>query len=263
MQRDDPFQILGQFRAVLRETATEGVAGRVVGVAQVVDAGQQRTELAAVADNPADRNPAEADPVIAALAPDQAGAAALADRPLVGERDLERGIDAFRTRIAEEDSVQPLRHQHGQPVCRFERTGVRKLEGRPEIELARGLAHRLDDRRAVVPGVDAPQSAGCIEHLVAGGGGVVHPIGRHEHARVRLEAAVIGERHPKVGQVIGLARAHHGSPKCSLARIAALAATRKGPIFGGLAARDPRSRLHFQENVPSGATLNHKTEDRS
>jgi hypothetical protein len=51
---------------------------RVVGVRHVVDAGQQRAEHLAVGHDAADRDAAEVDAVIAALAADQAGARALA-----------------------------------------------------------------------------------------------------------------------------------------------------------------------------------------
>ena len=38
MQRDEPLQIIGQLRPMLRLAAAEGVAGKVVRVAQMVDA---------------------------------------------------------------------------------------------------------------------------------------------------------------------------------------------------------------------------------
>ena len=50
----------------------------VMGVRQVVDAGQQGAEELAVGDDAADRDAAEADAVIAALAADEARARALA-----------------------------------------------------------------------------------------------------------------------------------------------------------------------------------------
>ena len=70
----------------------------VVGVAEVIDAGEQRAELFAVGDHAADRDAAEIDAVIAALAADQAGAAALALHALIGERDLQRRLDRLRAR---------------------------------------------------------------------------------------------------------------------------------------------------------------------
>ena len=96
-------------RAVLRLAAREGVACRVVRVRQVVDAGEQRAEHLAVADDAADRDAAEADAVIAALAADQPRARAFAARAVIGERDLERRVDRFGAGIGEEDVVEALR----------------------------------------------------------------------------------------------------------------------------------------------------------
>ena len=75
----------------------------------------------AVVDDAADRNAAEADAVIAALAADQAGALALAADVVVGERDLQRGVDRLRTRIAEEHVVEIARRERGD--------AARELEG--------------------------------------------------------------------------------------------------------------------------------------
>ena len=74
----------------------EGLFFAVVGVRQMVDAGEQRAEIFAVGDNTADRDAAEADAVVAALASDQAGARAFATHMVIGERDLERGVDRLR-----------------------------------------------------------------------------------------------------------------------------------------------------------------------
>ena len=94
VQRHQPLELVGEMRALLRLPAREGVVGQV-GVRQVVDAGQQRPEETAVVDDAADRDAAEVHPVIAALPPDQAGPAALAPSAVVGEGDLQRGIDAL------------------------------------------------------------------------------------------------------------------------------------------------------------------------
>src|SRR3546814_1432288 len=103
-------------------------------VAQVIDAGQQCTELAAIAANAANRNTAETDPVIAALAPDQPGAAALAACALIGERDLERAVHRLGTRIGEEYPVQPRRHQQRDLRSRLEGQRMDELKGRGIVE---------------------------------------------------------------------------------------------------------------------------------
>ena len=65
-------------------------------MAQMVAAGQLRKD-ASVVDHSADRNAAEADAVVAALPADQARSCPLSDRALIGERNLQRRVDRFRT----------------------------------------------------------------------------------------------------------------------------------------------------------------------
>jgi len=74
-------------------------------MAQVIDAGQQRTEVLAVVDHAADRDAAEADAVVAALAPDQARTRSLPAHTMPGERDLERRVHGLRAGIREEHMV--------------------------------------------------------------------------------------------------------------------------------------------------------------
>src|SRR6185436_11895755 len=71
VQRDEPLQIVGKLGAMLRLAAAEGVAGDVVGMAEMIDSGEQRAEPFAVVGDAADRGAAEIDAVIAALAADQ------------------------------------------------------------------------------------------------------------------------------------------------------------------------------------------------
>ena len=140
---------------------------RQMRVRQVVDAGQQRAEHLAVGDDAADRDAAEIDAVIAALAADQAGARALALGAVVGERDLQRGVDRFRTGIGEEHMVQARRRDVDQPVGELEDDRMAHLEGRRVVELGRLLLDRLGDLRAAVAGIDAPQARGAVEDLAA------------------------------------------------------------------------------------------------
>ena len=71
----------------------------------------QVPEELAVAGDAADRDAAEADAVIAALAADQPGARAFAPRAVIGERDLQRGLDRLRAGIARK------RHGPGRPAA--------------------------------------------------------------------------------------------------------------------------------------------------
>ena len=134
MQRHQPFEIVGEFGAVSRHLLGEGVAGEIVGVADMIDARQMGGESTAVVDHAADRHAAEADAVIAALAADQAGAGRLTGGALIGERDLQRGVGRFRARIGEEDAIKSLRRDRGQSFGEIERNRMTHLERGREVE---------------------------------------------------------------------------------------------------------------------------------
>ena len=190
VQVDEPGQLVGQVRAPLGLALGEGLLGAVVGRLQMVDAGQHVAELLAVGDHAADRDAAEADAVIAALAADEAGARALALGLVVGERDLERGVDRLGARVGEERVVEIAGRQQREPRGQLEHLGVAVLEGRRVVELGRLLLDGLDDRLAAVAGVDAEQARGGVDHLGAVGLEVVHALGAGEQARPLLEGAV-------------------------------------------------------------------------
>ena len=135
VQCDDALELVGKVRAPFRLTLGEGLMLAAVGRRQMVDAGQQRAEEFAVVDNAANRNAAEADAVIAALAADQAGARAFAADVVVGERNLERGVDRLRAGIAEKHAVEVGRRQRRDPARQLERFGMREMERRRVIEL--------------------------------------------------------------------------------------------------------------------------------
>ena len=155
---DQPFEFVGQMRAPFRLALRERLMLAVIGVRQMIDARQHGAEGLAVVAKAADRHAAEADAVIAALAPDEARALRLAARIPVGERDLHRGVDRFRSGIAEEHMIEIGRRHRRDPARQLERFRIGVLEGRREIHF-RGL--RLDrghDRLAVMPGIGAPQA---------------------------------------------------------------------------------------------------------
>src|SRR5262245_34689104 len=105
-----------------------------MGVRQVIDAGQQRSEQFALANDAADRGAAEADAVIATLASNQAGARSLTPHAVVGDRDLERSIDGFRTRVGEEHPIKITRQQSAELRRRLECAGVSHLKSRYIVE---------------------------------------------------------------------------------------------------------------------------------
>ena len=73
---------------------------------------------------------------------------------------------------------------------------VAVLERRRVVERGDLLADRLDDLAPSVAEPAAPQPRQAVEDLLAVGVGVVRALGGDDHARVRLELAVAGERHP-------------------------------------------------------------------
>src|SRR3982750_865064 len=107
--------------APARPPLAEGLLLAIISVRQMIDPGQQRTEEFAVGDDAADRNAAETDAVIAALAPDQAGARAFAADVVIGERNLERGVDCLRAGIAKEHVIEVAGRQRGHPARELER----------------------------------------------------------------------------------------------------------------------------------------------
>ena len=202
MQCHQPLELVGEMGAPLGLALREGVALQVERVGQVIDARQQRAEEHPVLDHAADRDAAEADTVIAALATDEPGARALADGPLIGERDLERGIDQLRARVREEHVVEVARHQRGQPRCQLESPGMAPLEGGCEVELGSLPLDRLDDPWLGVAGIAAPQPRGGVEYPTPFLGGVVHALGPREQARMRLEITVGREGHPEGFEIV-------------------------------------------------------------
>src|SRR5271156_4985770 len=134
----------------------EGLMLAIVGRGQMVDAREQRPEIFAVVDHAADRDAAEADAVIAALAADQALARALSAHVVIGDGDFERRIDGLRAGIAEEHVIEIARRQFRDARGELEGLRMRELEGRRETGRGRLALNRRSDRRAIVSGVAAP-----------------------------------------------------------------------------------------------------------
>src|SRR5262249_20215300 len=184
-------------RAPVRLALAEGLVLAVVGGWQMVNAGKQRTEEFAVIDHAADRDAAEADAVIAAFAPDQAGARTLAADIVICEGDLERGVDRLRARIAEEHVIELAGGERGDAARELERLGMGELESGRVIERRRLGADRRHDRIAIVPGIGAPHAGGAVEHGAALRRVVGHVLGARDQARGAPERPGRGERKPK------------------------------------------------------------------
>lgn len=197
MQGDQPFQIVGQLRAMRGQAARVGIAFDIQRVAQMVGAGQQRAEPFAVIGQPTDGHAAEADPVVCLLAADEAGALAVAAQPVIGQHDLHRAIHRFRAGVGEEHVAQAGWGDCGQPLRQHERQRRTHLEGRREIQRAGLFADHGHDALAAVAGIAAPQAGGAVQDLAAIDVAVIHALCRGQQARARLELAIGGEWHPE------------------------------------------------------------------
>src|SRR5690606_9146985 len=110
-------------------------------------------EHAAVVDDAADRDAAETDTVITALAADQAGAGAFPAQLLIRQRDLQRGIHRLRAGIAEEHVIQIVRREGCDAARKLEGGRIAELERRHVIDRRRLFLDRARDRLAAVPGI--------------------------------------------------------------------------------------------------------------
>ncbi|MNL37791.1 hypothetical protein D3C87_1599590 [compost metagenome] len=85
----------------------------------------------------------------------------------------------------------------------FEGQRVAQLEGRGVVQNLGLMLDRLDDGASGMAGVDAPQARRAVEDRATLGREIMHVLGRGQQARMSLEAAVRGERHPEGIKVVG------------------------------------------------------------
>ena len=134
-------EVFGELDAVRAFAPREEVLLEVR-VPHVRDAGQPGSEFAAVVDEARQRDAAEVDAVVGALARDEHVAAALTARLVVGERDLHRGVDRLRAGVGEEDPVEVARRQLGDARRELELLRMPAQERRHEVELAPAAGRR-------------------------------------------------------------------------------------------------------------------------
>jgi len=127
---------------------------------------------------------------------------------VIGQCDLECGIDAFRTIVAKEDAVHACRRDPSQGSGGFKRLGMAHLEGGCEIHERYLLLHCLNDLWMAVACVDAPQARSSIQNLTAVVSGVIHARCRSHQTRLGLVLAIGGERHPQVRGVESFCHEH-------------------------------------------------------
>ena len=196
VQRNQALQIVGQFNAVFGLAFGERVARRIMRVADVVDACQQRAEHLAVGHDAADRDATEVDAVVTALAADQAGACTFASHAVVGNGHLQRGFHRFGTRVRIEHAVDACRRQLDQALRQLEGLRVAHLEWRREVHFAGLFADRVDDLRPRVARIHTPQAGNAVEDLTVLRSPEMHAFGARQQTRRLLELPVGSEGHP-------------------------------------------------------------------
>ena len=121
---------------------------------------------------------------------------------MIGEGDLEGGVDRLGAGIGVEDVVQAFRCDVDQAVGQLEGLRMAELEGGSIIQFAGLFANRLGDLRPAVAGIDAPEAGRRIENLAPVMRGIVHILCTDEEARLLLELAVCRERHPERAKIV-------------------------------------------------------------
>lgn len=97
------------------------------------------------------------------LALDEAGARALAPRPLAGQRDRHCRVHCFRAGVGEEYIVEVARGQLRDPSRQLERLRAGDLEMPRAIELVELSGHGLGDFLAAVAGGDVEQPGAAVD----------------------------------------------------------------------------------------------------
>src|SRR6202000_1187994 len=105
--------------------------------------------------------------MIAALAADQPGAGALAVDLVIGQRDLQRGVGGFRTRVAEEHVIEAFRSDLRDAARALKSLGNAELKRRCVIQRLGLLADRRRDLGSAMAGVAAPHAGGGVDDLSA------------------------------------------------------------------------------------------------
>ena len=191
----DALEIHGHFGAGLRLALGEALLF-CPGVADHRDVRQGQAEGLAVADHAGKRHATHIHAVIGALAADQAVTLRMTAGTLIGQDDLDRRVDRFRSGIGEEHMVEFVRQHPADTLGQLERPGVAKLEMRSVVIVQHLVIDRLGDLATAMAGRGAEQRRRAVNDLAALVIPHIHAFGLDDDARVLLEIAVCGKRHP-------------------------------------------------------------------
>src|SRR5258706_441468 len=76
----------------------------------------------------------------------------LAAATVIGQRNLDGGVDGFGARVEEKDVIEIARHQRRDLAGELEGGGMGKLEGRCIVELQHRFVDRLGDLLSAMTG---------------------------------------------------------------------------------------------------------------
>ena len=216
MQFDQLEQLVGQLHATGFGHALGEGQVRLQGVRQVVGVHHLAEHLAVAADA-AEAGAGDVHAVVATGTADELGLARLALQAPVGTRHLHGGVGALGARTGVEHVVEAGRGQLGDLFGQQVGQRMAVLEARGVVEGAQLTGDRFLNLGAVVAGAAGPQARQAVEHATALVVDEVVAFGPDNDARVALEVAVGGERHPVsvelqlVGKGRGSFRQCHGS----------------------------------------------------
>jgi hypothetical protein len=196
----EALEILSEIFAMLALPRREAVLLEP-GVAHVRDSRQAGAEALAVLHHPAQRDAADVDPVVAALAAHEALALPLTAGAVVEQSDLHGGVDRLGAGIRKEDAVQVAGCDVAQHARQLEGAGMAVLEGRPEIERPVLARDGVDDLGAAVAEGAAEQARTAVQQPVPAIVPEVHSLGPHQQPGILLEEPVRGERYPVVIEI--------------------------------------------------------------
>jgi len=206
VQGAKPFEVFGEFDAVLRQAAGKCVPLDVERMAKMIDARQQRgAEDFAIGHDAAYRHAAEIDAVIRAFTAYEPRTIAFATRAVKAKGDLERRIDRLRARVREEALGESFRSHINNALGQCKCLVVTHLKRHCEVELRHLLLHGLYDLRVAVSDAGCPEPGERVVKLCTVVSGVVMAGRAANDARVLLEVTIGREWHP---ESIGIRGAH-------------------------------------------------------
>ncbi|MNK98112.1 hypothetical protein D3C87_1184640 [compost metagenome] len=196
VQFDQLQQFVSQGDTALLRHATGVSVACQQSVRQVVDVHHRLTEQLAVAIHATEAGAGDVHTVVTTGTADHFGLGRLAFQTPVSTDHLHRGVSALGARVGEEHVVQVARGQVGDFLGQLKRQRVAVLESWRVIESAQLLGDRFLDFLAGVPGATGPQARQRVIHLAALVVDQPAAFGANDQARVALEVAVGGVRHP-------------------------------------------------------------------